>query len=126
MILLFFLLLVSTFASRLFARPRHLAFSPTAPFAYCINEIDNTVTSLQYDAASGTLSLLAGVAPVNLLPDGTAHRNGGGAAELTISNDGRFAYASVRTTGERNCIAPPTDRTPVLDLQTGPSADVRQ
>ena len=81
-------------------RPRHLAFSPTAPFALCINEIDNTVTPLRYDAASGALSVLDGVASVNLLPDGTPHRNGGGAAEITISNDGRFAYASIRTTGE--------------------------
>jgi 6-phosphogluconolactonase (cycloisomerase 2 family) len=40
------------------------------------------------------------MAPVDMLPEDTLHRNGGGAAEIIISNDGRFAYASVRTTGE--------------------------
>ena len=40
--------------------PRHIAFSPTAPFAYAVNELDNTVTPLAYDAKAGTLSVIEG------------------------------------------------------------------
>jgi len=82
------------------AGPRHLAFSPTAPFAYAVNEMDNTVTALGYDAAAGTLTVLG--EPVLTLPPDTACAAGGGAAEITISHDGKYAYASVRMTAAFN------------------------
>jgi len=84
------------------AGPRHLAFSPTAPFAYTVNEMDNTVTPLGYDSATGVLSVLADAPSVSTLPDGTAQAAGGGGAEIVVSNDGKFAYASVRMTGGFN------------------------
>ena len=62
--------------------------------------MDNTVTPLGYDSTTGALSVLAGAPSVSALPDGTAHAAGGGGAEIVVSNDGRFAYASVRMTGE--------------------------
>lgn len=83
------------------AGPRHLAFSAAAPFAYTVNEMDNTITPLRYDPATGALRVLDGMS-VSALPDGTEHRAGGGGAEIVVSGDGRFAYASVRMTGKFN------------------------
>ena len=38
------------------AGPRHLAFNPIAPFAYVVNESDNSIVPLRYEAGTGTLS----------------------------------------------------------------------
>ena len=43
-------------------------------------QIDNTVSVLRYNADTGALALLDGVAPVPALPEGTAHGSGGGGA----------------------------------------------
>jgi hypothetical protein len=37
------------------AGPRHLAFHPTQPWVYVVNELDNTVTSCHFDAKTGAL-----------------------------------------------------------------------
>ena len=37
----------SEFALHESAGPRHIAFSPTAPFAYCLNELDNTLVPMR-------------------------------------------------------------------------------
>jgi 6-phosphogluconolactonase len=87
------------------AGPRHMAFSPTAPFAYVLNELDNTVVPLRYDAEAGTFSALESLADggrVSALAEGTPRAGGGGAAEIVVSADGRFAYASVRFAGKDN------------------------
>lgn len=91
------------------AGPRHLAFSPLASssglkFAYVINELDNTVTALAFDGS--TLKPAAGTEPVSALAPGTPNAAGGGASELVISPDGRFAYVTVRSCGEENASAP--------------------
>ena len=83
------------------AGPRHLALSPVAPFAYCVNEIDNTLTALRYRPADGSLSF-ADQSPVSLLPEGTAHADEGGAAGIVVSPDGLFAYVTVRASGGFN------------------------
>ena len=68
---------------------------------HCPCEVDNTVTPFRYDAAAGKLTVLDGMT-ISLLPKDTEHSGGGGAAEITISKDGRYAYASVRCTGGFN------------------------
>jgi len=73
------------------AGPRHLAFHPTAPFAYVINELDSTVTAFRYDVAAGALHEIQ---TVTTLPDGFSGENY--PAEVQVHPSGRFLYGSNR------------------------------
>lgn len=71
------------------AGPRHLVLHPGGRFAYALNELDCTVTA--YALAEGTL------APFQLLPSLPESFTGNSrAAELAMTADGRFLYASNR------------------------------
>ncbi|MGP3969729.1 lactonase family protein [Streptomyces sp. 6N223] len=72
--------------------PRHLALHPEADAAYVLGELDCTLTVCAYDRATGALTPQS---TVSLLPDGTSP-DGNTAAEVLVSSDGRFVYASVR------------------------------
>ncbi|WP_062213435.1 lactonase family protein [Streptomyces sp. NBRC 109706] len=72
--------------------PRHLAFHPGGQTAYVLGELDSTLTACGYDPDSGALTPGA---VVPLLPDGTSP-DGNSAAEVLVSSDGRFVYASNR------------------------------
>ncbi|WP_410539610.1 lactonase family protein [Streptomyces sp. KL2] len=72
--------------------PRHLAFHPCGRTVYVLGELDSTLTSCAYDPARGTLTP---VATVPILPRG-ADPAGTTAAEVLVSADGRFVYASNR------------------------------
>ena len=74
------------------AGPRHFVFHPTDPFVYLLNELDATIDVLVLDRATGTL---AGVGMAHALPEGFA---GGApwAADLHLTPDGRFLFASER------------------------------
>ena len=61
---------------------------------YVLNELDNTVTPLRFDAAAGAFSAVPGAERVSLLPAGTPHADEGGASEIVVSRDGRFACAA--------------------------------
>ncbi|MDT0318811.1 lactonase family protein [Streptomyces millisiae] len=72
--------------------PRHLALHPVAGAAYVLGELDSTLTACAYDRATGALTpgpvvslLPAGVSPAGNMP-----------AEVLVSSDGRFVYASNR------------------------------
>ncbi|EHM00050.1 hypothetical protein HMPREF9946_02744 [Acetobacteraceae bacterium AT-5844] len=71
--------------------PRHVALHPHAGFAYVVNELDSTVTTYCYDSGSGALEP---VQIVSSLPD--TFTGNSRAAEIAISADGRFVYASNR------------------------------
>ncbi len=71
--------------------PRHLAFHPNGTLAYSMNEIDNTVTALSYDATRATLMPLE---TVSTLPADFTGRNT--AAEVIAHPSGKFLYASNR------------------------------
>ncbi|MBP0623207.1 lactonase family protein [Cupriavidus sp. LEh25] len=73
------------------AGPRHVTFHPARPLAYVINELNSTVTTYQYDEASGALSPLQTVSTV---PKDYGGDNTG--AEIQIANSGKFLYASNR------------------------------
>lgn len=73
------------------AGPRHVAFHPGGRLAYVVNELDSTVAAYRFDPASGAL---APFQIVSALPD-TFTRNSR-AAEIVVSADGRFLYASNR------------------------------
>jgi 6-phosphogluconolactonase len=75
------------------AGPRHFVFDRRARFVYSTNELDGTLNIYRYDAVAGTMTLQS---TVSLLPAGFQ----GGAlapADLHLTPDGRFLYASERT-----------------------------
>jgi len=74
------------------AGTRHLAFHPSAPYAYAINELDDTIVALSFDAAQGTLT------PIQTLPTLPAGANGANntCAEVQVAPSGRFVYGSNR------------------------------
>jgi 6-phosphogluconolactonase len=74
------------------AGPRHLAFHPSAPFAYLINELDDTMTMLAFDDGPGTLTTMQ---TLSTLPAGVSGA-GNSCAELAVSPDGQFLYGSNR------------------------------
>jgi 6-phosphogluconolactonase len=75
------------------AGPRHFALHPDAARAWCVNELDLTVTGFDVDAPRGTLR----VGPtISTLPADTTDRTGMSCAEIAIHPNGRFLYASNR------------------------------
>lgn len=79
------------FFTRPGAGPRHFVFHPDQEFAYVINELQSTMTALKYDADKG---ILTDIQTVSTLPKGFQGRNT--AADIHISNEGRFLYGSNR------------------------------
>lgn len=71
--------------------PRHLAFHPTEPTAYAINELDSTVTGYHFDNATGALKPFQ---IVSSIPD--TYTGNSRASEIEIDARGRFLYASNR------------------------------
>jgi len=76
--------------------PRHLTFSPSNKYAYLIEEMGGIVSSYQY--TNGKLSLIQTIS--SLPPD---YKGSIGSADIHISSDGNFLYASNRD--ESNTIA---------------------
>lgn len=74
------------------AGTRHLAFHPTLPVAYIVNELDDTVVTASFAASSGTLTATQ---TLSTLPAGA---NGGqnSCAEIQVAPSGRFVYGSNR------------------------------
>ena len=71
--------------------PRHLAFHPSGRWAYLVTELKNHVIVYDFDAASGALCEKQKLS--TLPPD---YQGENLAADLAISRDGRFLYASNR------------------------------
>ncbi|MFC5499338.1 lactonase family protein [Caenimonas terrae] len=79
------------FAGRPGAGPRHFVFHPRLPRVYLLNELDAGLDVLAYDGAAGTLAALQTVS--TLAPEVAGEP---WAAELRLTPDGRFLYASER------------------------------
>jgi 6-phosphogluconolactonase len=73
--------------------PRHLALHPRLNVLYCVNELAGTLAAFAIENETGALSELHYEA---LTPPG--FKGNARAADLHVTADGRFAYASVRTT----------------------------
>lgn len=73
------------------AGPRHMAFHAARPFAYCINELDSSITSFRVDEETGAL---AAIDTVSTLPAGFDGNNT--CADIHISPCGQFLYGSNR------------------------------
>lgn len=76
--------------------PRHFTFHPNGKFAYCIEEITGTISVYNY--GNGKLN---SIQRINAHSD--EFKEGFSGADIHISPDGRFLYASNR--GEENNIA---------------------
>lgn len=88
------------------AGPRHLCFHPILPFVYVINELNNTITQLRRDSKTGALEQ---VKTVSTLPAG--FQGTSLCADIHISADGKFLYASNRGHNSLACF--------VVDAQSG-------
>jgi 6-phosphogluconolactonase len=82
------------------AGPRHLTFSSNGRFLYVINELQSTVVTYSYGAATGTLHELQTVSSLPRGFDGTST-----AAEIEIDPSGKFLYASNRDAKQDGSIA---------------------
>ena len=72
--------------------PRHLQFHPNGKWVYLVNEQGKSVTHCKFDSESGKLALQG---TVSTLPDDHSEK-GGSCADIEISADGKFVYASNR------------------------------
>jgi 6-phosphogluconolactonase len=72
--------------------PRHLAFHPNGRWAYSINELDSTITLMDWNAAKGILTLVA--TTPTLPPGGDIANNRAG--EVVFDPTGKFLYACNR------------------------------
>jgi 6-phosphogluconolactonase len=79
------------FQTKAGAGPRHFAFHPNGKNAFVINELDSSVTSLDFDAKRGTLKEIQTVStlPVNWSGANTC-------ADIHVAPNGEFLYGSNR------------------------------
>lgn len=73
------------------AGPRHLAFHPTEPLAFVINELSSTIDVMQWDGAAGRLTPHG---TYSTLPDGFSGESA--TAEIAVHPGGHFVYGSNR------------------------------
>lgn len=101
--------------------PRHMQFHPNGRWVYFVNEQGKSVTLCDYDKSAGTMRIRQMVSTVPADWDKTK----GSCADIHVSTDGRFAYASNRgqdslavfsihaETGELTSLGQtPTEKTP--------------
>jgi 6-phosphogluconolactonase len=73
------------------AGPRHLVFHPKLPYAYGINELNNTITAYDFNVDTGALTIKQ---HFSSLPEGSHIDNI--AADIHVSEDGTYLYGSNR------------------------------
>ena len=73
------------------AGPRHLTLHPNGRYAYVINELDSTMTTLRYNSTAGTLTTID---TASTLPTGFADKSY--CADVHVAPSGRFLYGSNR------------------------------
>lgn len=71
--------------------PRHLVFSPDNRHVHCLNELDGSIDLFDFDGTNGTLTLRQSV---SMMPHGVDGKPW--AAELRVSSDGAFLFATER------------------------------
>lgn len=78
--------------------PRHLVFHPNGKFVYLVHELNGDVAAFAYEARSGAWDEIQ---RSTALPEGFSGKDSGKkpwAADIHITPNGRFLYASERTT----------------------------
>ncbi len=81
-----------TVSVRAKAGPRHLAFAPDESFVYLMNELDGSIYVFPFDTETGALGREVQI--VSALPPGFSDTPS--AADIHVTPDGRFLYASER------------------------------
>lgn len=81
----------SCFQAKPGAGPRHFTFHPNDKTAYLINELDNTISVLSYNSATGRLTAIQ---TISTLPDD--FREDSKTAEIKIHPNGQFLYGANR------------------------------
>ena len=76
--------------------PRHFRFHPNGQLAYLLGETDGAVYAFDWDANAGVLKRTQRISATP--PEYDASKPSAAAADLHITPDGRFIYASVRAT----------------------------
>ena len=71
------------------AGPRHLMFHPNNKWIYVLNELNNTVSLVKKKEGIYYVDT-----SISILPEGSSEYSNG--ADIHISNDGKFLYASNR------------------------------
>ena len=71
--------------------PRHLTFHPNGQYAYVVNELSSSVVAMSYDPDTG---LMETINRSSTLPEDFEGENH--CADIHITDDGRFLYASNR------------------------------
>lgn len=72
--------------------PRHLDFHPNGKYAYLISELSGAVIAFNYDANAGNLTQIQTIQADTLSAKGSA--------DIHVSPDGKFLYASNRLKGD--------------------------
>ena len=108
---------VPAWRARAGAGPRHFVFHPADPFVFLLNELDATIDVLELDRATGTLR---GVSVAHALP---ANFAGGApwAADLHLTPDGRFLYASERRSSTITLFAVDAESGALTKIETVPT-----
>jgi 6-phosphogluconolactonase len=75
------------------SKPRHFTFHPRLDVLYCVNEYAGTLAAFAIDRQTGGLTELQYEALVAADYEGNAR-----AADVQVTADGRFVYATVRNT----------------------------
>ena len=73
--------------------PRHFTIHQNGEFAYSVEELSVTVAVLKVDPENGSLDQIQ---RLSLLPEGVDRQDSMSGADIHISPDGQFLYASVR------------------------------
>ncbi len=107
-------------AARRGSGPRHIAFTPGGDVFYCIHELDCSIDVYSWP---GTEKALAGgarlvgdsvsLAPVGNIAAGAVPNT---AAEIAVSRDGHFLYASVRGVNELSALRVHPGQKPALEI----------
>lgn len=74
------------------AGPRHFAFHPSGKWGYVINELNLTVTGMDYNPQTGVFEIIQNISTV---PTGTK-RKGNSTAQVLVHPSGKFLYGSNR------------------------------
>lgn len=91
------------------AGPRHSTFHPNKKFYYVVTELNSTVNAFSYK--KGHLTALQSI---TMLPDGYTGKGDG--ADIHVSADGRFLYASTRNAANEIVVYSIDQKTGMLTL----------
>ncbi|GAB2891941.1 lactonase family protein [Paraburkholderia jirisanensis] len=107
---------INRFQSRESAGPRHAAFHPQMPLIYVANELDSTVTTLSFDADTGSFACIG---HVSTLPGNYSGANR--VAGIVAHPSGRMLYVSNRGHDSVACLPLDADGVPTAAHEFAPA-----